>query len=382
MAYHRSGDMLHLFIPGIGKLCYKIMVLNSYMGIMGKNSFFLTDLMKTGDHQKIDEFLSMSRLGGERITSTGEYYTLHQFNLDKYDRLFAIVDHQIFHYTYWQNADYRQDIARRVRSLKEKGFKFIIAHPWESMENMKSHDQYRILLQGIDYHVWHGEKNWFWFLMHRLHKGKTYNIDHGSKSYDFIYLNRQSRPHRRRLFDQLLSEGVLDKSLYSFLDDPHRIKLPNNYELPWVGDGVFPRHGGEQEIYEPQYNDTTFNLVSETNDNDTDVFMTEKIWKPIIAEQIFVVHGNHQYLKSLRQLGFMTFDNVFDESYDDERDTGKRINKIVNLCKNLRQMDRQKIYQETKLIRKHNRENFFNKDVLTQSINNTVLDFFKFADRS
>ena len=27
-------------------------------------------------------------------------------------------------------------------------------------------------------------------------------------------------------------------------------------------------------------------------DNDYEVFMTEKIWKPIIAQQVFVVHGN------------------------------------------------------------------------------------------
>ena len=48
------------------------MVLNSYMAIMGKNSFFLTDLMKTGNHQDIEQFLALARLPNERITSDGE----------------------------------------------------------------------------------------------------------------------------------------------------------------------------------------------------------------------------------------------------------------------------------------------------------------------
>jgi len=355
--------------------------LNTHIMSPTKKTFFLTDLMKTGDHQKIEEFLSMADIPGEKIEYTGEYYTLHQFDLKKYDRLFAMIDHQIFHYTYWQNEDYRNDIARRVKSLKDRGFQFIITHPWESLENMNPHNQYKVLLQDIKHQVWHGGKNWFWFLMYRSHKNKQYKLDHSKKIYDFIYLNRQSRSHRKRLFEELRDGGLLDNSLYSFLDNPYRISLPREYELSWVGNSPFPRHGGEQEIYEPQFNDATFNLVSETNDNDNDVFMTEKIWKPIIAKQIFVVHGNYQYLKTLKELGFQTFDRFFNESYDNESDSDKRIKKIVELCCSLKTLDKQKIYQETESIREHNRNWFFNREVLIKSINETVLDFLKFADR-
>ena len=56
--------------------------------------------------------------------------------------------------------------------------------------------------------------------------------------------------------------------------------------------------------------------MSETNDNNYEVFMTEKIWKPIMAQHVFVVHGNHLYLQKLREMGFKTFGNYFDESYD------------------------------------------------------------------
>jgi hypothetical protein len=136
----------------------------------------------------------------------------------------------------------------------------------------------------------------------------------------------------------------------------------------------YPRYGSDQDIYEPQFNDCAFNLVSETNDNNHDVFITEKLWKPIIAQQIFVVHGNFGYLKKLREMGFRTFDSVFDESYDQESDPARRIEKLVSLCRHLRTVDKSKIYQETADIRQHNYNLFFNKGALSDSIND---EFFK-----
>ena len=60
----------------------------------------------------------------------------------------------------------------------------------------------------------------------------------------------------------------------------------------------------DQDIYEKPYNHTKFSLISETNDNNFEIFMTEKIWKPIIAGHVFIIHGNHLYLQKLKELGF------------------------------------------------------------------------------
>ena len=59
---------------------------------MIKKNFFLTDLMKTGDHQTIEQFFNVCTLPNEEITYSGEYYTLHTEDLKKYDRLFALID--------------------------------------------------------------------------------------------------------------------------------------------------------------------------------------------------------------------------------------------------------------------------------------------------
>jgi len=349
---------------------------------MTKKNFFLTDLMKTGDHQSAERYLSLANISGEEIEYTGEYYTLHNFDLKQYDRLFAMIDHQNANDRLWENKEYWNDLKRRIELLKQQGFVFVLAHPWESEDNMKGQKYYDKLLSKTKYYTWSGRTNWFWFLMQEKHRDKKYSFDHSNKLYDFLYLNKQNRPHRKKLFDLMRKNNLLDNSLYSFLAQPYEIKLNKEYELPWVDADNYPIYGRDQDIYEPQFNATTINLVSETNDNDNDVFMTEKIWKTIIAKQVFVVHGNYGYLQRLKQMGFRTFDSVFDESYDLEKDPNERADKIRNLCRTLKNIDKQKLYRDTESIRQHNVNLFFDKKTLSNSINETVLGFLEFADRS
>jgi hypothetical protein len=272
-------------------------------------------------------------------------------------------------------------LQERIALLQRQGFVFILSHPWESMDNMRDRRYYDKILKAVKHCTWPGAVNWFWFLMQEKHTDKKYSFDHGDKLYDFLYLNKQSRPHRKKLFDLMRKNNLLENSLCSFLDRPYEIKLNKKYELPWVDAENYPRYGRDQDIYEPQFNATAVNMVSETNDNDHDVFMTEKIWKPILAKQVFVVHGNYGYLQRLKQLRFRTFDAVFDESYDLERDPDKRVNKIIDLCKTLKTIDRQKLYRDTESIRQHNVDVFFDKKTLSTSINETLSGFFEFFDR-
>ena len=56
--------------------------------------------------------------------------------------------------------------------------------------------------------------------------------------------------------------------------------------------------------------------------------MTEKIWKPIIAQHLFIVHGNYLYLQRLREMGFRTFNNYFEEVYDLDFDYHRKLANI------------------------------------------------------
>jgi len=110
--------------------------------------------------------------------------------------------------------------------------------------------------------------------------------------------------------------------------------------------------------------------------------MTERLWKSIIAEHIFVVHGNPLYLQKLREMGFKTFSNYFDETYDIEFDNVKRIEKIVATCDQLQKSNWQDIYLQSQKMRKHNKNHFFDKQAMGKEINKTLDLFLEFADRS
>ena len=213
--------------------------------------------------------------------------------------------------------------------------------------------------------------------MYRKHKGNNFKFDHSNKKYDFLYLNKMARKHRIELYDKLSAKGILDNSLHTRWPDR---KLPHEYELPWAQD--YPEYGMDQDIYEKPYNDTAFSIVSETNDGDQEIFMTEKIWKPIIAQQMFVVHGNHLYLQRLRDLGFRTFNSYFEEAYDLDKDPHLRIDTIVDVCDRLRDAPVEDMYLHSKALRQHNHDTFFNKEKLSVAINDTLKLFLEFADRS
>ena len=360
-----------------------------------QRNFILTDVMKTGYHLDLEKFINMNTLGEQQFDMTGEYYTLHHYDLDSYDRKFAIIDVRCANERLKGNTQFNLELKKRCDLLHSQGFKFIKATPWESVENVTSSLQYPEI--DIEHFKWTGGTSWFWYYMYNKHKDNKLNFTHdhnGSywhKVHEFLYLNKYPRNHRIKLYNKLKDANVLDNSIYTFtmLDDP--IRLDKKYELPGIDPKDYPRFGKDQDIYELPYIDTVCSIVSETNDNNDEIFMTEKIWKPIMAQHLFIVHGNHLYLQKLREMGFKTFSNYFDESYDLEQDPDVRIDKIVSLCKELKDpsTDRkhgnkkwQDIYLQTKALRQHNYDTMFDKNKLSLEINKTINLFLEFADTS
>ena len=353
-----------------------------------QRNFILTDVMKTGAHQTYERFLDAHSLPDQKMDYTGEYYTLHNYDLDAYDRKFAFIDRTIVNDRVCANPEYQKELLIRVRLLHSQGFKFIMASPWESHENIKSGNIYPNDIKGITSFNWTGGVSWFWWYMYDKHLNNKFKFTHdhfGSyfyKKHDFLYLNKIPREHRVKLYNKLLKEGVLSNSLYTFLELDKPVRLTQEHELPWVKPEDYPIWGLDQDITEQPYIDTVCSIVSETNDNDTDVFMTEKIWKPIMAQHVFVVHGNHLYLQKLREIGFKTFGSYFDESYDLENDKDKKIDAIVSLCKHLKTVNWQDIYRQTIALRQHNYDTFFNKEKLSAEVNKTLIGFLEFFDSS
>ena len=80
---------------------------------------------------------------------------------------------------------------------------------------------------------------------------------------------------------------------------------------------------------------TFVNVITETLTMQDVVFITEKTYKSIYTCQPFIIVGNANSLKKLKEYGFKTFDSWWDESYDDEIDFEKRMNKITKVLEDI-----------------------------------------------
>lgn len=336
-----------------------------------QRNFILTDVMKTGFHQDMEEFITMNSIFDQTFDCTGQYYHIHRYDLDSYDRRFAIIDCRQGNWFVKDNDEFNTELERRVKLLKSQGFVFIKASPWESPSTVNEISQPPYI--EVEHVKWTGDCSWFWWYMFRKYQHSVININHDTKKYDALYLNKNTKkPHRQKLFHQI-SDDVKSNSLVSYWPS---LKLPPEYELVYP----YPAMGCDQDLVERQYTDTKYSLLSESTIAPNEVFMTERIWKSIIAEHVFVVHGNPLYLQRLREMGFKTFAKYFDESYDLEYDEEVRIHKIASLCDNLKDLNWEDVYLNSKSLRKHNREQFFDREKLSLEINKTLELFLEFAD--
>jgi hypothetical protein len=170
--------------------------------------------------------------------------------------------------------------------------------------------------------------------------------------YDFISMNRiinDDRSYRIYFVSKLKELGLLDKGLVSFnvtdnlFDDwQDEVADPNSklseaakqhaeHHLVDIDKLVIDRANlpGSASADIPRDQDVFWNIVTETVFYYPKLHLTEKIFKPIVSKQPFMLlaaPGNLAYLKSY---GFKTFDSVIDESYDAIEDNDARISAVV-----------------------------------------------------
>ena len=98
------------------------------------------------------------------------------------------------------------------------------------------------------------------------------------------------------------------------------------------------------------YQNSNIHIVTETTFDEC-IFMSEKVMRPIVMYQPFIVLGPKGYLKQLRSHGFKTFGEFWDESYDDIDDPKldtKKVLEIIIKIKNMDILDVNDLYSKTK----------------------------------
>jgi len=192
----------------------------------------------------------------------------------------------------------------------------------------------------------------------RAHESYPQVYHKQNKPYDFLFLNGRLRPHRKYLIDAMRDQELLDRALWTNLNDcvemawssqlqtgdaePIRL-LPPQYEIDralpnmdtvptgFVKHHLFGNTWGDAEVNPAPYIDTYFSVVTETIFDYPYTFRTEKIWKPMIMCHPFVAAANRGYYRDLHNAGFQTFGHLIDESFDQIDDPTIRANRIVDV---------------------------------------------------
>ena len=119
----------------------------------------------------------------------------------------------------------------------------------------------------------------------------------------------------------LSNMGLTHKQWKRFQKQLPRIANKNDFEINAVFDHFPTLH-----------DHTCFSIVNETeinNYNNTSMFFSEKILKPIINFQPFVIYGQCGINHALRELGYKLYDDYFDLSFDQESNNILRYKKLL-----------------------------------------------------
>jgi hypothetical protein len=240
-----------------------------------------------------------------------------------------------------------------------KWYKTFVQKPFIVVNS--EHSEYKDLLlneYGFKdlYYFYHGFAALDWYrgycvLNHNKTVVKEYKHDYQS----FNRIVTGDRAYRKTFVDSLRQEDLLKHGAVSYgvTDDPvteERLVIDHE-QLPGSASADIPRGI-----------DAFWHIVTETVFYYDKLHLTEKIFKPIVSKQPFMLlaaPGNLAYLKSY---GFKTFDSVIDESYDLIQDDNERIDSVVAQMKwycNLSQEEKSRVIERLAPILEYNFQHFY-----------------------
>ena len=195
------------------------------------------------------------------------------------------------------------------------------------------------------YYWWHGmiARDWF---RHWEHYHDLLPKNKSMVEYRFLLYARDctgTRIYRKTLVDHCRKHQ--DQTLYS-----------------WNGDFVDSSYSAKISLSDASK--SAIHVVAETLFDTSKIYLTEKIFKPMVMSQPFILFGPPRSLEYLRNYGFQTFGDFWDESYDLENDSDRRMSKLLDLIDDIASMPAQKfhdLYQRLLPVIEHNRQRFYSE---------------------
>lgn len=181
-------------------------------------------------------------------------------------------------------------------------------------------------------------------------------LNYSEKEYHFLSFNQWLHHHRVNIISNIFKNNLQSKFLISFnpkfydtlgehlssyeqelkdlemWDDYQCVKTLDEHKVDFDTTLKISGYGYEDVSV---YKKTAISIISDTIFFKNQGFISEKIFKPIMYLQPFLVVSTPFYLKAMTELGFKTFDGFIDESYDLEIDNTKRLKMINDEIKRL-----------------------------------------------
>jgi len=196
------------------------------------------------------------------------------------------------------------------------------------------------------------------FLVAELAKNNL--LEHGHVSYSNVC------PVHGAYQDSILHAVDQYKINPSYADDV--IKTLDTIDFPLRIDSGDDIPNGSQTLGPiSKLMESFLHVVTETCFWDKRTHLTEKIFKPIVARQPFVLLGCANNLQYLRSYGFKTFDSWWDESYDRIEDPVLRLQAVVKIIKEISKLndsDLEDMLRGMKYVLDYNYELFYSKEFI------------------
>lgn len=220
-----------------------------------------------------------------------------------------------------------------------------------------------------------------WYHQYRWHRPEYQDHTHLYISYNNLV--NPYRAHRIDLLCRLYNKNLIDQGLVSFNSPGTDVLSRVVQENTWYtqeSHELFNKHKNQlttKKIDTDNINGTlsaTIDLhnsrnsmvqvVTETDYYKDKLHLTEKVFKPIVAGQPFLLLAGRGNLQYLREYGFKTFGDYWDESYDQIEDPGQRVGAVVDILENLSNLthtQQQNMRRDMQSIVEHNFDQLFSK---------------------
>lgn len=214
---------------------------------------------------------------------------------------------------------------------------------------------------------------------HIVNPRRSHRIDFLSRIYEKDLFHRGLVSFKHPGLEEL--ENIIE-STEEYTKDSHEIFQRHKNRFTDLHIDTQEPHGALSTTIDVFNSQRAFvQVITETVFYPKKLHLTEKIFKPIVCKQPFLLLGGVGNLKYFRDYGFKTFGDYWDEGYDDITDPGERVGAVVKILEDLSRLsDRQRaeIIKDMSLILEHNWDHFYHdlKHIVAQEFVDNIKSAF------